>query len=125
MVKVAERRPNDWLGNVYTNLFAWWLPKGAIVAALFAAVPLRAAIWTVALLWMGGACILNAKRCGRVHCRYTGPYYLLMILPVPVLAFDLISASIYTWLALALLIVCGGWIIWWTTELRWGRYSNA
>lgn len=125
MVKITEQRSNDWLSNAHTNLVALWLPKGAIIAALFAAAPLRAAIWTVALLWMGIACILNARRCGRTHCRYTGPYYLAMILPVLVLAFNLISASIYAWLALALLIVCGGWLIWWATEQLWGRYSNA
>jgi hypothetical protein len=118
MAKIAEQRSNDWLGNAYTNLVAWWLPKGAIIAALFAAVPLRAAIWTIALLWIGIACILNARRCGRTHC-------LAMILPVLFLAFGLISAGIYAWLALALLIVCGGWVIWWTTEQLWGRYSNA
>jgi hypothetical protein len=49
----------------------------------------------------------------------------MMILPVLVLAFDLISASIYTWLVLAVLIVCGGWLIWWMTEQLWGTYSNA
>jgi hypothetical protein len=125
MAKIAEQRSNDWLGNAYTNLAAWWLPKGAIIAALFAAVPLRAAIWTIALLWMGIACILNARRCGRTHCRYTGPYYLAMILPVLVLAFGSISASVYAWLVLALLIVLGGWVIWWATEHLWGRYSNA
>lgn len=125
VVKITEQRSNDWLSNADTNLVAWWLPKGAIIAALFAAAPLRAAIWTVALLWMGIACILNARRCGRTHCRYTGPYYLAMVLPVLVLAFNLISASIYAWLALALLIVCGGWLIWWATEQLWGRYSNA
>jgi hypothetical protein len=126
MVKITEQRSNDWLANAHTNLVAWWLPKSAIIAGLFAAVPLRAAVWTVALLWMGVACILIARRCGRTHCRYTGrPYYLAMILPVLILTFDLISASIYTWLALALVIICGGWIIWWTTEQLWGRYSNA
>lgn len=125
MVKITEQRSNDWLSKARTNLVAWWLPKGAIVSALFAAIPLRAAIWTVALLWMGTACVLNAKRCGRTHCRYTGPYYLAMILPVLVLAFGLVSASIYVWLGLAFLTVCGGWVIRWATEQRWGMYSNA
>jgi hypothetical protein len=32
MVKIAEQRSNDWLGNAYTNLVAWWVPKGAIIA---------------------------------------------------------------------------------------------
>jgi hypothetical protein len=50
-----------------------------------------------------------------------GPYYLATILSVLVLASDLISASIYAWLALALLIVCGAWVIWWTTEHLMGQ----
>ena len=56
---------------------------------------------------------------------YTGPYYLAMILPVLALASSPISASIYMWVALALLILVGGWAIRWTTEQKWGRYSNA
>src|SRR5690242_15948746 len=72
MVKITEQRSDDWVSSTHTNIIIWWLPKGAIIAALFAAVPLRAAVWTVALLWMGTACILNARRCGRTHCRYTG-----------------------------------------------------
>jgi hypothetical protein len=47
---------------------------------------------------MGTACILNAKRCGRTHCRYTGPYYLAMIAPVGLLGSDPVSAGIYAWL---------------------------
>ena len=94
MAKIAVQRSNDWLNSIHTNLVAWWVPKAAIIATLFVAGPLRAAIWTVALLWMGTACFLNARRCGRTHCRYTGPYYLAMILPVLALGFDLISASI-------------------------------
>src|SRR5690348_12155806 len=125
MVKITEQRSDDWVSSTHTNIIIWWLPKGAIIAALFVAVPLRAEVWTAALLWMGTACILNAKRCGRTHCRYTGPYYLSMILPVLGLAFDLISSNLYAWLALAVLIVCGGWVIWWGTEHLWGRYSNA
>jgi len=68
---------------------------------------------------------LNAKRCGRTHCRYTGPYYLAIILPVLALAFGPLSASTYTWIALALLILIGGWVIRRVSEQKWGRYSNA
>ena len=84
---------------------------------------LRAAVWSIALLWMGTACILNAQRCGRTHCRYTGPYYLAMIVPITLLASGVISANIYGWLALALFIIAGGWIIWWATERAWGKFS--
>ena len=63
------------------------------MATLFVSVPLRAVVWTVALVWMGAACILNARRCGRTHCRYTGPYYLAMIAPVVLLAVGIVAAD--------------------------------
>ena len=78
-------------------------------------------IWTIALLWMGVACILNSKRCGRTHCRYTGPYYLAMI--VPLLALSFISSSIYEWITLAVIIVGGSKLIWWATERASGKFS--
>jgi len=113
----------DWVGNARTNILAWWIPKSAILIALFAPVPVRAAVWSVALVWMGVACILNVRRCGRTHCRYTGPFYLAMIVPVSFLASGIVSANLYGWLALALFILPGGWIIWWATEQVWGKFS--
>ena len=113
----------DWVGNARANILAWWIPKGTIIAALFAPVPVRAAVWIVALVWMGTACILNSRRCGRTHCRYTGPYYLAMIAPVVLLASGLVAVNFYAWLALAALIVVGGWLIWWATERAWGKFS--
>jgi hypothetical protein len=72
----------DWLGNPAKNLVAWWIPQAAIIASLFSPVPARTVIAVIALLWPGTACLLNARRCGRTHCRFIGPYYLAMILPV-------------------------------------------
>ena len=80
--------------------------------------------WIIALVWMGTACILNSRRCGRTHCRYTGPYYLAMIAPVLVLASGVISVGFYGWLALAVLILGGSMIIWWATERAWGKFSR-
>jgi hypothetical protein len=77
-----ETVQRDWLSRAHTSALAWWIPKAAIVAALFIAPPARTGIWIIALVWMGTACILNSRRCGRTHCRYTGPYYLAMIAPV-------------------------------------------
>ena len=124
MIVNAFAKPSaDWVGSTHANLLAWWIPKITILAALFAPVPVRAAVWTIALIWMGVACILNARRCGRTHCRYTGPYYLAMIAPVLVLASGMVAADFHGWLTLALLILTGGWIIWWATERMWGRFS--
>jgi hypothetical protein len=123
MASDTAQTSHDWLHSPRSNLLAWWIPKIAIIAALFVPVHVRAVIWTAALVWMGTACILNAKRCGRTHCRYTGPYYLAMIAPVLVLASGSVSVGIYGWLVLGVAILAGSRIIWWATERAWGHYS--
>ena len=123
MASDIARSSLDWLRSPRTNLFAWWIPQAAIVAALFAPVPARTVIWIGALTWMGTACILNARRCGRTHCRYTGPYYLAMTVPVVVLGTGFVSVGAYAWVALAAVILLGSKLIWWATERAWGKFS--
>lgn len=115
----------DWLRSPTTSLLAWWGPQTAIVAGLLASVPVRAAIWTVALIWMGVACILNARRCGRTHCRYTGPFYLAMIAPVFLLAAGIGSVGLLGWLLLGVLILAGSKIIWWGPQNTPGENSRS
>ena len=119
----VNRTSRDWLNNTRVNLFAWWLPQATILAALASPPFIRATIWIAALIWMGSACILNARRCGRTHCRYTGPYYLAMVVPVLLLISGIVSADLYGWFALAVLILAGSKMIWWATERAWGTFS--
>ena len=123
MTNAPTQTARDWLGGVRTGLLAWWMPKAAILAGLFVPVSARAVIWIIALGWMGAACMLNARRCNRTHCRYTGPYYLAMIVPVFALGTGVVSAGIYGWISLGLFIVGGSGLIWWATERTWGKFS--
>jgi hypothetical protein len=93
------------------------------VAGLLASAPLRTGFWVVALAWMGIACLINARQCGRTHCRYTGPYYLAMIIPVLVVGTGVVPLDLYGWLALGFVILGGGYAIWWATERAWGKFS--
>jgi len=113
----------DWLRSPRTTALAWWIPQGAIIITLFLPVSLRTIIWIFALVWMGTACILNAKRCGRTHCRYTGPYYLVAIVPVLALGTDVLHADFPGWLALAAVILLGAKLFWWVTEWSWEKFS--
>lgn len=122
---LSAQASDDWVGNASTSLPAWWLPHTLVVAGLFAGVPARTAIWLAALVWMGTACILNARRSGRTHCRFTGPYYLAMTVPVLVLGSGVATAGLYAWIALAVLILLGDKIIWWATERTWGTFSYS
>ena len=123
MINARTQTSLDWLGGVYTSLLAWWMPKAAIFVGFFVPVSARAVIWIVALIWMGTACILNARRCNRTHCRYTGPYYVAMIVPVFLLGMGVIAGGIYGWISLGVFIVGGSGLIWWATERTWGKFS--
>ena len=95
--------------------------------ALFGGLPapsnIRAVAWVIALLWMGTACILNARRCRRTHCRYTGAYYLAMIVPAALMGARLIPFGLDAWLVLGAAILAGSGLLWWGTERAWGKFS--
>jgi hypothetical protein len=114
----------DRLGSKRTRVLAWGVPLVAIIGGLFVPVSLRTAGWVIALGWMGAACMLNARRCNRTHCRYTGPYYLAMIVPVMALGTGPVTVGVVGWLSLAVLIVGGSGLIWWATERAWGKFSQ-
>jgi hypothetical protein len=77
----------------------------------------------VSILRYAMAAASRSRRCGRTHCRYTGPYYLAMIAPVLVVASDIVSVDIYGSIVLAVLILAGSKVIWWVTERTWGKFS--
>ena len=66
---------SDILSKPLLSFLLYCLPATAIVASGFEPVSRgwRTAIWTAALTVIGGACLSNAGRCGRIHCYVTGP----------------------------------------------------
>jgi hypothetical protein len=91
---LPRQSSRDWLGSTRTSLMAWWIPTALIIAGLLVTAPFRTGIWVAALAWMGIACLLNARQCGRTHCRYTGPYYLAMVVPVLIVGAGIIPLSL-------------------------------
>ena len=120
---MAAKTATDWAASYRSFARVWGLPILVIVGGSYFADRAQAVIWSLALIWMGIACIANARRCGRVHCRYTGPYYLLLTIPVLLHGFGLVSFGAYGWWILAALMLFGGKVIWWATEAMWGKYS--
>src|SRR5215831_6433182 len=59
---------------------------------------------------MGVACILNAQRCRRTHCRYTGPYFLcpFVSLVLPALLEDSLNGSRWVFSLRSVADCCGG-----------------
>ena len=124
MSKATADTSRDWLGSKRASVLAWWFPFVAIIGGLFVQVSLRTAGWVIALGWMGTACMLNARRCNRTHCRYTGPYFLVMIMPVMALGTGFVTVGVLGWISLGVLIVGGGGLIWWAKERTWRKFSQ-
>ena len=123
----AERtvRQRDWVGHFWSYTLAWGLPSALLIGALFIEPLARTFLWTAGLLWMGGACLANARRCGRIHCHFTGPFFLLMALASALHGSDILALGPRGWLWLGLAIVLGTGLLWYLPERIWGRFRSA
>jgi hypothetical protein len=114
----------DWAGSGLTLAGMWGIPAAVMLLALLLEPELRAVVWTVMLAWMGWACLQNARRCGRTHCRYTGPFFLAMAVLVVLFAIGIVPLGHQPWLLLGILTVAGNALIWWGSERLLGTYSR-
>jgi len=73
---------------------------------------------------MGGTCLANAARCGRIHCFFTGPFFILGAIASLGygLAFLPLGLSGWKWIGIATII--GAIALTWIPELILGRYRQ-
>ena len=95
-----------------------------MLAATLLEPTLRAVVWAAMLVWMGGACVANAQRCGRTHCRYTGPFFLFMAGMVVAHATRIVGLGAHGWAILGLMTVVGNGLIWWGSERLLGTFRR-
>ena len=126
MIVTSKSSQTDWAGNTRSFVVAWGSSYRRHGAGDIPRPPIpKTIVWIVALGWMGTACLLNAKRCGRVHCQFTGPFFLIMIVPVFLHGFAIIPFGAEGWKWLGIAIGVGGGGLWCLTEHIWGRYREA
>ncbi|HEV2111849.1 MAG TPA: hypothetical protein VGT99_10890 [Gammaproteobacteria bacterium] len=80
--------------------------------------------WPPLLVFMGVACLVNAKRCGRMHCFVTGPFFLLLALVSLLYGTGILplGARGWQWLTDALLV--GGCVLTCVPEWLFGKYMR-
>ena len=124
MAEGCDARPagKDWAGNWRSLAGLWGVPAVAMLSATLLEPGVRAIVWSAALIWMGGACIANARRCGRTHCRFTGPFYLLMAALVCTYAAGALPIGGHGWAILGATIIVGSAVLWWASERVWGLF---
>lgn len=112
-----ERSRSGWAGGRRSLATLWGLPAAAMLVAVFLEPEVRAVTWTAMLLWMGGACLANAHRCSRTHCRFTGPFFSLMGAAVAAYASGLLPLGRHGWTVFGIIASIGAISLWWATNL--------
>ncbi|MGH8524146.1 MAG: hypothetical protein ACREXY_08015 [Gammaproteobacteria bacterium] len=122
MREASGHRSGDWVARGRSLALAWGLPGLALAGSLLVESPARTWIWVAGLIWMGTACMANARRCGRTHCYFTAPFFFVMafVALLDGLGLLILGPRAWTWLALSLVIGTAG--LWWGTERLWGRF---
>jgi len=120
-------KSRDILSSWWRVFILYWLPAIAIVVAGAPAISSgwRTVVWTVALATMGVPCIVNALRCGRVHCYLTGPFFLLMALIALSYGLGILHLGGNGWNLLGLLTLIGAIALWCLPEMFLGKYRQG
>ena len=121
----ARSASRDLAGNWLSLAGLWGIPAAVMLGALLLEPGLRAVAWSAALVWMGGACLANARRCGRTHCRFTGPFYLLMAAVVVAYVIGVLPIGEWGWTILGAATVAGTAVLWWGSERIWGTFFRS
>jgi hypothetical protein len=102
------------------GLLLWVLPVLALtVGGSWSGM--RPWLWVPALLVMGIACLANAAQCGRVHCYFTGPLYLLAAAYVVLAEFHLVPMNPNGFLRAILLLTLLAYL----AERPLGKYRKS
>ena len=122
MATTCSTDQKDLAGRKLTLLLVWGLPTVVLIASTLANPILKTTVWTASLLWMGLACVVNASRCGRMHCYFTGPFFLLLALASLLHGLGIISFGPNSWRWIGITLLLGGIILNYIPERIWGKY---
>jgi len=123
----STNETRDMLSNVTVIGAVYWLPALALVASGFFDIGQgwRAAVWIVALATMGAACVANARRCGRMHCYFTGPFFLIMAVVTLLYALGVMPLGKLGWNVIGTTVLVGTLALYWLPEVFFGRYRRT
>jgi hypothetical protein len=119
--KMTPVNPNDWARGTRL-LLIWCVPVAGLLVSDRIGGPFQIIAWPVLLTWMGAACLLNARRCRRLHCYLTGPYFLLLALISLLYGLGVFALGARGWSILSVALVDGGVFLVYVPERLFGRY---
>jgi|SRR6516225_4796885 len=117
-------KSHDFLSKPWSFFLLFCFPAIAIVVTRNSVFGngLRTAVWTASLVVLGTACLINAARCGRVHCYLTGPFFLVMSGVTLLYGIGVLPIGNHGWNLIGMTILVGTAILCCLPELVLGKY---
>lgn len=79
----------------------------------------------MAFATMGVGCVVNAVRCGRVHCYITGPFFLVMASVAVLYGFGALALGKHGWNLLGAAALVGALVLTYLPERLVGTYRRT
>ncbi len=117
----------DLVQNAQAMFLLWGAPPAIMLLSVCCAGSgwIVTLTWTLSLVVMGGACLINARSCGRMHCYFTGPFFLLLAVASLSYGLRLLPLGPDGWEYLGGILLVGGGLLSFMPEWLWGRYRQA
>ncbi|MEZ5922503.1 MAG: hypothetical protein R3C60_14310 [Parvularculaceae bacterium] len=118
---------NDHVVQALPFFWSWGLPLAILFSTNLVSevvpFPIIIMMMSGSFFWMGLACVLNARRCRRRHCYYSGPVFIVGGVAVLLVGFRVVSLGsdgliMIVWGTLALALLT------YLTEPIFGKYVN-
>lgn len=119
----ATNGEKDLLGRPWAIGLLWVAPWVLIVASAYTDNLIRTAAWTFGFAVMGAACLINARGCGRRHCFYTGPLFLLAALVSLLYGLHVLPLGLNGWNWIFGVAVAGSLLACYGLEAMFGKYN--
>src|SRR5262245_13575656 len=102
----------------------WCVPWFAFALGFCSPPPLKTVLLTTSLAFMGIVCLINASRCGRIHCLFTGPFFILGAVASLGYGLGLVPLGPYGWKWIGAVTIVGAIAVTCIPELILGRYRR-
>ena len=120
----CDPQQRDVLCSGRTMFLFCCLPACAFALGFFVSPGLRTVLWTLSLGFMGTLCLLNASRCGRVHCYFTGPFFILGAIASLGYGIGLLPFGPSGWKWIGNIMIIGAIVLTAIPECVFGRYRR-
>ena len=105
-----------------SGIFIWGVPIAVLAISARAGGEYPVIAWPLALLFMGLACLYNARRCNRTHCYFSGPFFLIMALLSLLYGLGILDLGKRGWSGLSLTLLIGTVMLVCVPEWLLGKY---